>query len=118
MAIFPQFWGFSTGFSTVLGSFGEVASPLPGSRYPCYNVLVRTTTPRATMDDALRNIFALKIQERAAKEAFWGVATAQRPGSLMTPEQSRLYEAMQAATRARQIAMAEFGRSMVPDNVV
>lgn len=70
------------------------------------------------MDDALRNIFALEIQERAAKEAFWRTAAPRRPGSMMSVEQSRLYQAMQAATRARRIAMAEFDHCKLPDSAV
>lgn len=58
----------------------------------------------------LQHVRQLQAAEKAAKDAFW--AAAGTAGTSITAEQRTLQAAMQAATKARQQAMADYAASI------
>lgn len=59
----------------------------------------------------LAQVRQLQAAEKAAKDAFW--AAAGKPGSKFTAKQAKLKADMEAATKARQAALAAYAATLV-----
>lgn len=71
----------------------------------------RAETPRHPITAmTLQQVRQLQAAERVAKDAFW--AAAGPAGSKATAKQRKLWDAMVAATKARQAAMTAYAASL------